>query len=492
MVSIFKRNQRFISAIYLASVTITLYWAFSHFAYDDPFITYRYAENLRRGLGFVYNPGERVLSTTTPLFALLLALLGNIWPDLPQLANLISAFSLAVGGLLMWDLGQSWKTALVSWTGLLLFPTFSLLIITLGSETSLYLALCLAAIALYARQRLGGAVILASLAILTRSDGILLAFILASDYLWVNRKQLGVWSFWRGLPWISIAIATGLLLIWHSFAWAYFGSPLPVTLASKQAQGLMSISQKFAPGLMKIAGWYAPYWQYWVQLGVVIIGLVGVVFVERRWFIMIAWAVLYFLAYTLLGVTSYYWYYAPLVPGWVVAIGLGLTLISRLPLWGALRRSSWGTCVRYGLVVIFLLVFLAAQVSNLDRIRKTPDARAEIYRAVGTWLSENIPPDASVGALEVGIIGYYAQRPMVDFAGLIQPEIAQQFQGDTTYENAAFWCVQQFSPAYLVLLSGLFPVFEQEYVAQSCNPVQCFSGKDYGFLVDLVIYDCQS
>jgi len=33
---------------------------------------------------------------------------------------------------------------------------------------------------------------------------------------------------------------------------------------------------------------------------------------------------------------------------------------------------------------------------------------------------DNTPPDALVGALEIGAIGYYSDRPIVDFAGLIQ------------------------------------------------------------------------
>ena len=40
---------------------------------DDAFITMRYAANLAAGKGFVYNAGQRVLGTTSPLFALLLA-----------------------------------------------------------------------------------------------------------------------------------------------------------------------------------------------------------------------------------------------------------------------------------------------------------------------------------------------------------------------------------------------------------------------------------
>ena len=39
--------------------------------FDDAFITYRYARNISNGLGFVYNYGEKVLGTTTPLFTLL-------------------------------------------------------------------------------------------------------------------------------------------------------------------------------------------------------------------------------------------------------------------------------------------------------------------------------------------------------------------------------------------------------------------------------------
>ena len=43
---------------------------------DDSFITYRYARNILAGDGFVYNPGEAVMGTTTPLYTLLMVALG--------------------------------------------------------------------------------------------------------------------------------------------------------------------------------------------------------------------------------------------------------------------------------------------------------------------------------------------------------------------------------------------------------------------------------
>ncbi len=67
-------RKNIIAAFLFAGTGILLYCAFAHWAYDDPFITFRYARNLRAGLGFVYNPGERVLSR-------LLLSTRSCWPD---------------------------------------------------------------------------------------------------------------------------------------------------------------------------------------------------------------------------------------------------------------------------------------------------------------------------------------------------------------------------------------------------------------------------
>lgn len=250
----------FFKGLYILGISLALLSVFSNWAYDDPFITYRYAQNISSGLGFVYNPGERILSTTTPLFAILLALLSKTTLPIQILANAVSALGIALGALFIWELAQSWATPWVGWAGLLLYPTFPLLLSTLGSETPLFLALVLCTFLFYARKHYGFAVLGLTLAILTRSDGVLVAVLLGAHYIWVNRSQFWKPAFWRKQPWFWITLAGGLLIAWHGFAWCYFGVPLPVTLAAKQAQGRMLISQHFAPGLLRIAGWYSEGW----------------------------------------------------------------------------------------------------------------------------------------------------------------------------------------------------------------------------------------
>ena len=157
-------------------IGVYLLSSYNSWAYDDPFITYRYAENLRNGLGFVYNSGEKILSTTTPLFTLILALFSYLWSDLPQLANVLGVFGLVFGGIFLWDFSHTMKYPVVGWAGLLLYPTFPLLVATLGSETPLYLAICLGIFTFYARSRYPLAGLFGALAILMRPDGLRLYF----------------------------------------------------------------------------------------------------------------------------------------------------------------------------------------------------------------------------------------------------------------------------------------------------------------------------
>jgi hypothetical protein len=454
--------------------------AFFRWAYDDPFISYRYAENLTRGLGFVYNPGERILSTTTPLFTIILALVGLLSSEFHLIATGIGIISLAIGGLFIFDLARTYDAPIVGWTGLLLYPTFPLVVSTLGSETPIYLAFCLGAFAFYARKNLLAAGILGVLATLTRPDGILIFGILGVDYLIRWRKPI---------PWKPILISSAILVAWIGFAWLYFGSPIPVTLAVKQQQGSMAISELFARGLVTILKSYTS-WPNYLEFILAVLGILFAVWKKRLWVIILIWPVLYFISYSILGVTRYFWYYAPLIPGFIVAVGLGLTAISESIKIVIARKKSLSSL---SLLIpgILLVILFVANGGSLWRLSNRNDPRYGIYKAAGEWLRENTLPEEQVGSLEVGIVGFYAQRPMVDFAGLIQPMVAEQFGLSTTYEDAAFWAVENMNPEYLVLHDGLFNQLEQKYVKPNCEKVKRLKGEQYSYNFDLTIYDCR-
>src|SRR5256885_10576402 len=100
------RRRSGLGALALVVAAIGVGRALRGVALDDPYVTYRYAENLLGGLGPVYNPGERVLSTTAFGYAVVLAAVHAVSAGLamPASSNAISAFGLGVLALSLYGL----------------------------------------------------------------------------------------------------------------------------------------------------------------------------------------------------------------------------------------------------------------------------------------------------------------------------------------------------------------------------------------------------
>jgi hypothetical protein len=459
--------------------TIFILYFFKGWSYDDPYVTFRYAENLYRGLGFVYNPGEQVLSTTTPSFTMLLWGLRYFSADLPRLAFVIGAIALPTGGLFLWDLTYTHNRPLTAWISLLLYPIFPLLLTTLGSEMPLFLALCIGAFTLYARSRYSYASVFLALCVLTRPEGILVSFILLVDYI-LKKHELP--KFTAFLFFIFI------LTPWIIFSTLSFGSPIPTTLAAKQAQGSMLISERYIPGLATVLSWgYLSRWQYWLGGLIGAVGMTTLGKWNRAWLSFIAWGGIHFLAFSLLGVSGYFWYYAPLVPGVIILFGLGVEFL----LEHTNRNNSLARVLISSIGLLLLLGIFSSITSHAISRSQNRDSRIAIYQEIGTWIKNNTPKEAKIGLLEIGIMGYFAERTIIDFSGLLQPEVVDSFDPSSTYEDSARWSIQKFRPDYVVLNPGGYPNLIDEIVSVQCNSVATFEGKMYDFEQDLNIYHCE-
>ena len=385
----------------------------------------------------------------------------------PLSANLVGAFSLAAGGLLLKDLEDSWSSSRTGWVSPSIYPAFPPLLITIGSEIPLFLVFVLGAFLSYSRQKHYATASFTGLAVLTRPDGLIVAFLLATHHVFDKK---------RPVPWKAVLFFLILVLPWVVFAWAYFGSPIPVTLAAKQAQAALPVSQDYLAGLASNLYDFSNIWPiFWLALPIAILGLYDAVCCSHQWLLVFAWGFLHSLIYWLLGVSSYFWYYAPLGVAFIAAMGLGFAAI-----WNWQRRIA----------SVIALALLFGSIYSLVDLSRNGDPRLPIYRAAGEWLYDNTPKEASVGALEVGIIGYYAQRPMIDFAGLLQPEIAGHLRLSETYQENANWVIEQYQPDYVVLHEAWSEELNREYLTDHCKVMQSFSNpKDRQ---KVIVYSCES
>ncbi|MEO8276843.1 MAG: hypothetical protein ABI639_11540 [Thermoanaerobaculia bacterium] len=51
------------------------------------------------------------------------------------------------------------------------------------------------------------------------------------------------------------------------------------------------------------------------------------------------------------------------------------------------------------------------------------DPRIRVYRDIGAWLRSHTLPQSRVAAVEIGALAYFSDRPVLDLAGLIDPEL---------------------------------------------------------------------
>jgi arabinofuranosyltransferase len=441
-----KSESRRLSLSLAAAVLLALAalaWTVSrpNDSFDDSYITYRYARNLAQGQGFVYNVGERVLGTTTPLYALVLAGVARVWPDIPTA-------SLALGGLgwaglivLVYGLGRAAGSPLAGLVAAAILAFDPLLYSTLGMETTLYVALSLAAFVLLAAGRPRGAALVAGLVFLMRWDGILvIAVILLAEVLRTRR-----------LPWQAAACWLALAAPWLIFSQAYFGSIFPNSFFAKAGQANSGLvgggAEPFATAFLQLAQDRLranPLW--WIYLPLALVSpLNGRAWLKATWPLFL-WTALYFAGFIAVGVIGFHWYYAPLMPAIALAVGAGIAYLTRL---AAATRNRW-TAPAMALGLAAVCVWPQAQLLWVSP--PGTSARLEGYRQVSQWLEQNTAPNSSVALLEIGFIGYQTNRPVVDIMGLVTPTMVGHLG---SWDEAFYYAVTRNWPEYLVLLQGM-------------------------------------
>jgi hypothetical protein len=287
----------------------------------------------------------------------------------------------------------------------------------------------------------------------------------------------------RRFPWKMVALYLALLLPWGLYATWTYGSPIPATLSAKQAQGRMAMSDSYLSGAWRMLVDHLSRWRlYWLYLPLGAIGVWQIARRSRTWWMLLAWTAGSFLAYVLLGVSRYFWYYVPLVPGILVPVAAGVGW-----LYDRMSAARWGKGWRLALTLVLVAGLLWPNLGGLHYLATHPDRRLAVYREIGRWIDAHLPADASVGTLEVGIIGYYARRRIVDFAGLIQPAVHAHMGQDTTYQDTAMWALDRYRPDYLALHSSWFPGW-QTSVLTDCQILRSFFA--HGIDGSFAVYQC--
>ena len=396
---------------------------------DDAFITFRYAQNLIAGNGLVYNPGEWVLGTTTPLYAVLIAVIGfvtgGIQAPYPEIAVLISAIADSLSCLIIIRLSSNLGyrragiAAALIWAAAPMSVTFAIG----GMETSLFILLMLGTFYMHSNNQPVLAALIGSLSLLTRPDALL--FLLP---LGLERAYRFFRSNKRRLPLLEIAAFLIPVVIWAAISWIYYGNPLPRSMAAK------AIAYQLPPeaGIVRLLQHYAtPFFSHLVfgsfsiAIGLFLFPILFMIgwrrIVRKKTFFwpLAIYPILYLLAFSIANPLIFRWYLTPPLPMYFLGIFIGVEVLGQ-DLRSPLPLAICGV-LAFGLT-------LNGWTLHPDHGPDRPAPKMayikleEVYLQVASDLRGQIHEEQTIAAGDIGVLGYYTGARILDTVGLISPE----------------------------------------------------------------------
>ncbi|GMR11381.1 MAG: hypothetical protein BMS9Abin28_2212 [Anaerolineae bacterium] len=465
-----RRRSVLVAPVLTTLLTAVLYLAASNstsgigFPLDDAWIHQTYARNLGEMGDWAFIPGSASAGSTAPIWSVWIAL-GYFAQLNPLVWTHIAGLSMLA--LLAW-LAARWYAVRflerrhLAWLMAILIPLeWHLAWASLsGMETLALAAIALLCFYWLEGRRVGilevGLVI--GLGVWIRPDALTL-IIAPIGYLAIRDREK------RLQEWLRLGIGIAVPLIpYLAFQRWLSGELWPNTFFAKQAEYAALRELPVLVRLLAQAGipgdWLgAPSLQTGGPLIGVLIALLPGVFISIRYYsrarqwerlIPLVWAGLFLAIYAIrLPVTYQHGRYAiPVIPVLLVLSFEGMLRWIRprsQEVKARILSRAWVLVVAISSLT-FWLVGAGAYGRDVAIIESEMVATAR-------WIEDNTPSDAVVAAHDIGAIGYFAGRELIDMAGLVSPEVIPFIRD----ESALARHLDEEGADYLVTFPGWYP-----------------------------------
>ena len=492
-----------IAIVLVAGLSVTGYvlWAYGQglagFPLDDAWIHQTYARNLAETGQLAYLPGQPSAGSTSPAWSFLLSIGYMLGMDFRTWAYVLGGFSLAATAWLAYRLflrlppleqlsSQVSLPVAALLTGLFCAIEWHLVwAAASGMETIIFTALSLALVEYFSSQvqmrRLPegpaslqkeqaivsavGIGLLAGVLVLTRPEGLVLAgMVLLGLVVFprpTDRSQLLPRLMAAGLSLLALA---GVLAPYIAFNLRTSGAIWPNTFYAKQAEYLSNwpLHVRFwrvlSPTLVGAQVLLLPGFCYAVYL-----------LVRRRaWsaLLPLAWALAILSVYALRLPVNYQHgrYMMPIIP-WLLLYGTWGTFLILRPRSPNLVARVLGRGVPVAIALLAVLFWGRGALAYGDDVGVIEGE----MMAMARWVDQHTPPGTIIAVHDIGAIGYVTDRPLLDLAGLITPEVIPII---TDAEKLADWMLDR-GAGYAVFFPDFSPTYEDLHEDVRLEQLHC-------------------
>jgi len=472
------RNQRWI----IAGLTLVIVVAFilignlqnkQGFPLDDSWIHQTYARNLAQSGQWEYLPGVKSAGSTSPLWTMLLSIGFMLGMKTPFLWTSILSAGMLIGiALVINEILQHFfkDTPMLGMAGSLLVVLDWHLLWSAGSgmETLFYCLACVYIFWILISGRYWGWLgAVCGLIVWIRPDGItMLGPVLLLMIINVILRKFKIRDG------ISFAVPLlGLLLLYGCFNCSISGAIFPNTFYAKQMEYASVLKLSFFNRLGRIllvpiagAGLFLiPGFIYSIASSI------------KKWNWWLISAILWFFGYGIIYalrlpmVYQHGRYLFPLIPifyliGIIGTIGLVSTVAKTSD-----RLRKYSLLFIEVIFVCSLIFTISGELALINDI-KTID---QLMVQPALWVKDNTTQNAVIAVHDIGAMGYFGDRKLIDLAGLIQPELIPIIRDEPAIKKY----LVQAGANYLVVVRDWYPSFTDFGIVQKEFSLDTVSGK---------------
>jgi arabinofuranosyltransferase len=407
------------------------------FQLDDALIYFRYVRNLFEGSGLVYNKGVYFNGLTAPLFTYVLIAASYVTENIHIAAIVVSAVFMIAGVSLFTVVFAAYTSRYTAVYSGMLMACSLYFYCTYGMETTLYIFMIGACLYFFETKKNFELGISCALLLLTRPEGVFL--ILAMIIQHVRER--------RPFPGARHSVIPAVILLGNCmFNKVYYGAFFPSSSLAKVYQGMSGMWGRWPTAFLH---WDHHYGWFFdsnglLMSGVTTLAVCGVLSLGLTRLNIVSMCFLSFCTafYVLFNIPYYHWYYAPYYAFGYFYAGVGVFQIFR-----KINHFSRKP-VRVFCNVFFSALLVCSLYAALSHAATECSAHgpSKKYRDIGIWFRNNTPPNSKIGALEIGTIGWYSGREIVDMCGLVSPENAKLL-GEKDFST---W-LTLYSPDYILV-----------------------------------------
>lgn len=415
---------------------------------DDVYIHCRYASNLLHGFSYSFNPGQTLTADTSPLWVLLIALGGLFTTRLELVAIILSLLSYLIIAPGVYRASRDvfglsefharvagWATVFASrlvWSGMS------------GMETALAALVMLLVVEEHARSRQRECLrareaLWLGLALLVRPEFLFVAAVCAIDWIWLALKKRA-----------NVGAAPVVLLLLLTLASSAVLLPL---VTQGQLVSHSSVVQGAHVSIIPNVGylWFAL--KILASNNVIVFGIfcAGILLLWMdstfRLAMIIAIGLPILQAFIAPQFRHHGRYFFPV---------FSLIVILGVSAWSSVEQRTiflqkWRTVIACAFLLAGLVETGRWSIIEAESVRNINDQ----HLAVVSWLATNMHPTDRLAVDDVGAIGYFLDKPLIDLTGLVTPSL-WNLQHD---QDSVWYTARRMGANLFVIYNRLNPAF---------------------------------